>query len=187
MPGSKQACPNSAACWSPSTPETGTPSSTAAAAPRSPSAADPKRPAEGRTSGRVCAGTPKSVAQLGGPGGGCPCRRATCGWRWTGRWRRRPGAPVRFHSTQVSTVQKERSGCAGPSARSPCPRSQAALVALKYGSSIRPVVARTRGRWPASIELRAHAARCAGPARRWRCAAAARRRGRRRPGSRVGW
>ena len=29
MPGSKQACPNSAACWSPSTPETGTPSRTA--------------------------------------------------------------------------------------------------------------------------------------------------------------
>ena len=70
MPGSKQACPKSAACWSPRTPETGTPSSTADAGPRSASAAAPKRPADGRTSGRVCTGTPKRSHSSGGPGQG---------------------------------------------------------------------------------------------------------------------
>ncbi len=70
MPGSKQACPKSAACWSPSTPEIGSPSSTAPAGPRSGRWAVPKRPAEGRTSGRVCRGTPKRAQRLVGPGEG---------------------------------------------------------------------------------------------------------------------
>ena len=53
MPGSKQAWPNSAACWSPATPEIGMPAGTP-----TPTAVVPKRPDDGRTSGRHAAGTP---------------------------------------------------------------------------------------------------------------------------------
>ena len=65
------------------------------------------------------------------------------------------GPPVRFHSTQVSTVQKERFGSSGPRARSPCSRSQAALVALKYGSSTRPGRGADEGEVAVGDELRA--------------------------------
>ena len=57
MPGSKQAWPNRAACWSPAMPDTGMP----AGAPL-PSTVTPTRPLDGRTSGRAPTGTPSRAA-----------------------------------------------------------------------------------------------------------------------------
>jgi hypothetical protein len=103
MPGSKQACPNSAACWSPAMPLTGTPAPTAV-----PSAVTPKRPLDGRTSGRHDAGTSNRSSSSGAH------ERA----RMSNSMVRlafdasvacsRP--PVSCHSSQLSTVPKARSG-----------------------------------------------------------------------------
>src|SRR5436190_1145078 len=57
IPGSKHACPNKAACWSPAAPLIGTPSSRSR--PSSPDATTPNLPDEGRTSGNAANGTPK--------------------------------------------------------------------------------------------------------------------------------
>ncbi len=54
MPGSKQAWPNRAACWSPAMPLIGMP----AAMPASPDAVTPNRPDDGRTSGNRSMGMP---------------------------------------------------------------------------------------------------------------------------------
>ena len=70
MPGSKQACPKSAACWSPRTPETGTPSRTAAAAPRSAERGGAETAGRRAHLGQGVQGHPEEVAQLGGPGEG---------------------------------------------------------------------------------------------------------------------
>ena len=63
IPEVKQACPNSAACWSPIMAVTGTP-----ARSPSPSTPDggrcPASPAEGRTSGGGWSGTPEGIGQL---------------------------------------------------------------------------------------------------------------------------
>ena len=63
MPGSRQACPNSAACWSPAMPDTGMPAGTPV-----PGAVTPKRPLDGRTSGRERERHPEEVEQLVRPG-----------------------------------------------------------------------------------------------------------------------
>ena len=151
MPGSKQACPNSAACWSPRTPETGTPSSTPDAAPRSASAA-PRRPADGRTSGRVAIGTPKrSHSSADQASVSVSSNRVRLALEGSVAYTPPARPPVRFHRIQVSTVQKESLGSSAPISRTPLRNSQAAFVALKYGSRTNPVVARTSGRWPASV------------------------------------
>ncbi len=148
----------------------------------------PKRPADGRTSGSVCGGHPEEVAQLGGPGERGRIEAASCGWRWRGPWRtRRLVPPVRFHSTQVSTVPKARSGSVGGEGEVSVAQQPGALVALKYGSSTRPVALPHRGEVAGVARARRRWRRCAGPARRWPGAAAGRSSGRRRPASRAGW
>ncbi len=97
-------------------------------------------------------GHAEEVAQLGGPGAGARCRTAGCGWRWRRRWRRCRPRCRRSGSTAPSCRPCRRRGRDGrPGGRGRrARRSQAILVAVKYGSSTRPVVARTKGRWPAS-------------------------------------
>ena len=58
-PALKQHCPNSAACWSPATPQMGTPCAVPGLAVR------PKSPADGRTSGMRDAGMPKRSSSQG--------------------------------------------------------------------------------------------------------------------------
>ena len=80
----------------------------------------PRRPLDGRTSGRAADGHAEQRRPARRPTPGGRCRAASCGWRWSGRWRaRRP--PVRFHTTQVSMVPRARSGPAGtpPSVQQP--------------------------------------------------------------------
>ena len=62
IPGVKQACPNSAACWSPATPAIGTaaPSNASSASP----AISPSTPLDGRTSGSSAAGTPIASSRM---------------------------------------------------------------------------------------------------------------------------
>ena len=108
MPGSKQAWPNSADCWSPAIPLTGMPS-----------AVTPNRPLDGRTSGRHEVGTPR--------------RSHSSSDHWSSVMSYRSvrlafdgsvacTAPsVSFQSTQLSTVPNARSGFAAstpPSVRS---------------------------------------------------------------------
>ena len=105
----------------------------------------PPTPGRGRPARRCRSGRP-----TGAPRAGCaaarrrgrtargtrrawPYRAGGCGWRWRGRWRRCRRGRRRSGSTapRLSTVQKERFGSSGASARSPWRSSQAALVALK--------------------------------------------------------
>ena len=60
----------------------------------------PKRPLDGRTSGSASRGTPSSSHSSALPRQRGRCRRASCGWRWTDRWRS-TSPPVRFHSSQA--------------------------------------------------------------------------------------
>ena len=84
MPGSKQAWPNSAACWSPAMPLTGTASPAAASG-----SVTPKRPLLGphlgqaRLAGRRTGRTARRTTRAR------RCRRASCGSRSTGRSRAR--------------------------------------------------------------------------------------------------
>ncbi len=109
MPGSKQAWPKSAACWSPATPLMGAPRS-GESAPRADSDTRPSRPQDGRTSGRVLSGTPKRSHSS------ADHRRTTMSKSMVREAlvasvaKTPPSAPpVRFHSTQASTVPKVRS------------------------------------------------------------------------------
>ncbi len=97
IPGSKQAWPKSAACWSPATPAIGTPDGSQ---PRS--AVSPKSPADGRTVGSRGAGTPSSASIVSSQASLRMSRRSVRdalegSVAWT-----RP--PVRFHRSHVSTV-----------------------------------------------------------------------------------
>lgn len=60
MPGSKQACPNSAACWSPATPRIGMRQPKKCA-----SFVSPKLPEDGRASGSIASGTPRMPSSSG--------------------------------------------------------------------------------------------------------------------------
>ena len=160
-----------------------------------------RRPGRGRAGGRCRSGRPR-----GGPRAACGrarrrARRARAtrrGWPVSksrvrlaleGSVAKVPPArpPVRFHRIQLSTVQKERSGSVGVEVEPASRRSQVALVALKYGSSTRPVASTHQGQMTGLGELGGRGGRCGGPARRWPGGGAGRCGGRRRPGSRAGW
>ncbi len=134
MPGSRHAWPNSAACWSPAIPETGIPAGT----PR-PAAVTPNRPLDGRTSGRADAGTPKR-SRSSSDHAIVRMSKSIVRLALDGSVASTPpsGPPVRFHSSHASMVPSARSGL---SSTPPSVSSHSALVAEKYGSSTRPVVA----------------------------------------------
>ena len=144
MPGSKQAWPNSAACWSPAMPLTGTPAGRPVAA-----VVTPNRPLDGRTSGSAATGHAEQVAQLPGPARGPGCRRASCGWRWRARWR----GPRRRSGSRAASCRWCRGRGAASASTPPSCRSHSTLVPEKYGSSTRPVRSRTRSRWPGVAQL----------------------------------
>ena len=92
----------------------------------------PKWPADGRTSGRVGSGTPKRSHSSGDQASAAvSSNRVRLALEGSVAYTPPAGPPVRFHRTQVSTVQKESLGSSAASARSPERNSQAALVALK--------------------------------------------------------
>ena len=70
MPGSKQHCPKSAACWSPSTPATATPSSTAGGRAEVGQAGGAEAAGRGAHLGQRVGGHAEERAQLGRPGPG---------------------------------------------------------------------------------------------------------------------
>ena len=110
------------------------------------------------------------------------CRRASCGSRSTARWRA-PAPPVRFQSSQESTVPNARSASASTP---PSVSSHSSFVAEKYGSSTRPVRAPHERRGGRRRAARRSARPCAGPATRSRGAAARRCAGPTRRRSRAG-
>ena len=123
MPRSKQAWPNRAACWSPTMALTGTPARGDDAAEHR--SGHPSEPAARRAAPRPGPTSGRRTGRRARPTSAGPrCRRAWSARRWSRRWRRRPPSvpPVRFHSTQVSTVASARSGPAGtpPSSSSHC-------------------------------------------------------------------
>ena len=75
------------------------------------SAVTPNRPLDGRTSGRHARRHAEQVAQLGRPGQRRRCRTACVRLAFDGSvaWTPPSGPPVRFHSSQESTVPKARS------------------------------------------------------------------------------
>ena len=109
-------------------------------APSTPFALTPNRCEEGSTSGSIGAAPGKSrAARRPTVRGGC--RRASCAKRCSDRYVEFP--PVSFHASQLSTVPN------ASSPRSACSRRpgmlssiHASLVAEKYGSRTRPVLAR---------------------------------------------
>ncbi len=112
MPGEKHAWPNSAACWSPAMPETGT---------RNPAAWSgsviPKRPLLGRTSGKQERGTPKSSSSSSDHAP-VSMSKSIVRLAFDGSV---ACTPVRFHSTHESTVPNARSASASmpPSSQQP--------------------------------------------------------------------
>ena len=115
----------------------------------------------------------------------CGCRRASCGWRWTGRWRARRRRARRSGSTAPRSRP-----CRGPDpALGPTPpsvSSHSSLVAAEVRVEHEP-----GGRRAQSVRGLPRGARrsgqpCGGPATRWRGAAAARCDGPRRRPSRAG-
>ena len=148
VPGAKQHWPKRAACWSPATPLTGTPAS--AGTPTAAASTVPNRPQEGRTSGRAAGSTPKrpqssSVQRRPSTSKSIVREALVTSVANTPR----PGPPVNRHSTHESTVARASREAGTRPARPPSSSIQANLVAEKYGSSTRPVRARTAGRWPA--------------------------------------
>ena len=152
MPGSVQAWPNSAACWSPAMPLIGIPSGT-------PQRCDvtPTRPAEATTSGNAARGTPSSSHSSSSHArdrmSSSIVRLALLtSVTWT-------SPPVRFQMIHESIVPIARASVTGtPPCPSLAPRSQPIFVPLKYGSSTSPVRSRTSGRWPASARSRQRSA-----------------------------
>ena len=150
-PGVKHDWPKSADCWSPAMPVTGI------VAPRNASSRTdashaPNAPAESRISGSTARGTRKiaqsasSHAQPAAP----PMRASSVRDAFDASVAcTRPF--VSFHSTQESIVPAA-SSPASARARAPgtASRIHASFVALKYGSSVRPVAARTASSWPSA-------------------------------------
>ncbi len=141
IPGSKQACPNVAACWSPALP------ATAISAPSKSARARPTIRLAAVTLGRIERGTPNSDSRCSSQASAdrlnsdvrdALLTSVTC-------------SPVRFQISQLSTVPKANSPRSAR-ARAPTTRSSshAILVAEKYGSSSRPVRAVKSGSCPCS-------------------------------------
>ena len=164
MPGSKQAWPNRAACWSPAMALTGTPASGESGAERV-RRHHAEATARGSHLGERRRRDVEQVAQLLRPSAVHDVEEQGAARRWWRRWRtrRRPTPPVRFHSTHESTVASPRSG-----------RGDPALV----GAATASWWPRSTGRGPARcVPGRrggdrpppgpAHRPRCGGPARRW--------------------
>ncbi len=140
MPGSKHAWPNSAACWSPAIPLTGTESPAAASG-----SVTPNRPLLGRTSGRQLVGTPKS-SQSSDDHCRVPMSKSMVRLALDGSVAcTRP--PVSRYRSHASTVPNARSGDASTP---PSCRSHASFEAEKYGSSTSPVRSRISGSSPAA-------------------------------------
>src|SRR4029078_10897516 len=134
MPGVKHAWPISAACWSPATPEIGMPDSVT-----------PNLPLDGITVGSADIGTPNSSHSAVDH---CRVRMSNSIVRLAF-----VGSvactvpPVRFQINQASMVPSASSLSTGISRLA---SNHSNFVAEKYGSSTRPVVSRTSGRWPAA-------------------------------------
>ena len=168
MPGSKQAWPNRAACWSPAMPLTGD----AAPARPTPAAVTPKRPLDGRTSGSTRVGHAEQVAQLGGPRQRADVEEhRAAGVRRLGGVHPAVGPPVRFQSSHESIVPKARSGVGLDAALGEQPLEP--WWPRSTGRARGRWCARTSGRGGRRRAARRSGRRCAGPATRWPGAAAA--------------
>ena len=141
MPGAKQACPKSAAAWSPATPRRGCPAGAPHAVGGEAEAAA-RRPDLGQGGRRARPSSPASSSLHARR----PMSNSIVRLAFDGSVAN-TAPPVRCHTTQASTVPRARSG---PAATPPSVRSHAILVAEKYGSSTSPVRSRTSGRWPAA-------------------------------------
>ena len=134
MPGSTHACPNSAACWSPAMPLTGTrePGGVLGrrhAEPAAATAAPPEGTSAGRRTGRTARRTSRARR----------CRRASCGYAFDGSVACTPpsGPPVRLpQDPRVDGAERE---VGVRRRRRPRVSSHASFVAEKYGSSTSPV------------------------------------------------
>src|SRR5690349_14650236 len=140
MPGSTHAWPNSAACWSPAMPLTGT---------DNPAATDgsviPNRPDDGMTSGRHDAGTSNNDNSSGDHA--CrPMSHNIVRLAFDGSV---ACTPVSFHNTHASTVPNARFGCVADTP--PSCSSHDNFDAEKYGSSTSPVSSRMRGSTPSAF------------------------------------
>jgi hypothetical protein len=121
MPGSKHACPNSADCWSPAIPLTGTVSPAAASA-----TVVPKRPLVARTSPSAARGTSKSAQSSSDQS---PVRMSNSSVRHAFDGSVACTAPpVSFQSSHESTVPNARSA---ERSTPPSRRSHASFVAEK--------------------------------------------------------
>ena len=143
---------------------------------RTPAAVTPKRPLDGRTSGSARRGTPKQVAQLGGPLPCVPMSKSIVRLALRGSVAM-TAPPVRFHSSQESIVPRARSrvgldAALGQQPLEPwCPRSRgrgrarswsapASRCPARGSSSQRPAVRRscqTMARWRGPPVRRSHA------------------------------
>ena len=124
MPVSKHACPNSADCWSPAMPLTGTASPAACSG-----VVTPNRPLLGRTSGRHERGTPNNAhSSSDQPSASMSYRSVRLAFEGSVACTPPSGPPVRRHRIQLSTVPNARSG---PASTPPRVSSHSSLVAEK--------------------------------------------------------
>ena len=182
MPGWKQRWANSDACESPITPQIGTGSGRAPSTSVAPNSA-----ALSRTSGSARIGTSNrphsSSSQRSRPD---VEQQRAAGVGVIGREHLPAGEAVdQVRVDRADQRVARRPGCAARSGRSRT--SQVELRRREIGVDLQPGLAPDRRLVPGVGELPADRRRRAGTARRWRCAAAGRSRGRTRRTSRAGW
>ena len=167
-PGSTHACPNSAACWSPAMPATGTAWPCSASAP---GVADLAAAGHDRAAAPA-RGTPNRSQQLGVPAPARdveqhrPRRVGGVGGQLAGELEDQPRVDRPEHRAAVAGRAR-----AGPSTLS---SSHSIFVPEKYGSSTSPVALAHRAPRGRPRAARRSGPRCGGPARRSRGAAARR-------------